>query len=114
VPEILDRPGCEAGFLRYGGRRSARKRRHAAQWRGRDRRRKHRAAKEDVVERLEWGNGEHAPAKGHDRTGVRGVFVAYLPVVTVVVRLPAIQRAPGASTAQLSRVSDAFVLRWPR
>ncbi|MCC5575635.1 MFS transporter [Microtetraspora sp. AC03309] len=39
-----------------------------------------------------------------------GVFVAYLPVVTVAVSLPAIQRALGASTAQLSWVSDAFVL----
>ncbi|WP_433341672.1 DHA2 family efflux MFS transporter permease subunit [Micromonospora sp. CA-111912] len=39
-----------------------------------------------------------------------GVFVAYLPVVTVTVGLPAIQRALGASTAQLSWVSDAFVL----
>ncbi|MFD3687728.1 MFS transporter [Nocardiopsis sp. NPDC058631] len=39
-----------------------------------------------------------------------GVFVAYLPVVTVVVSLPAIQRALGASTAQLAWVSDAFVL----
>ncbi|MEO3787343.1 MFS transporter [Actinocorallia sp. B10E7] len=39
-----------------------------------------------------------------------GAFVAYLPVVTVVVSLPAIQRALGASTAQLAWVSDAFVL----
>ncbi|WP_344457322.1 MFS transporter [Actinocorallia aurantiaca] len=39
-----------------------------------------------------------------------GVFVAYLPVVTVVVSLPALQRALGASTAQLSWVPDAFVL----
>ncbi|WP_405096282.1 MFS transporter [Micromonospora sp. NBC_01412] len=39
-----------------------------------------------------------------------GVFVAYLPVVTVTVSLPAIQQALGASTAQLSWVSDAFVL----
>lgn len=39
-----------------------------------------------------------------------GVFVAYLPVTTVSVSLPAIQRALGASTAQLSWVSDAFVL----
>ncbi|MGC4808237.1 MFS transporter [Micromonospora sp. DT233] len=39
-----------------------------------------------------------------------GVFVAYLPVVTVSVSLPAIQRALGATTAQLSWVSDAFVL----
>ncbi|WP_460308704.1 MFS transporter [Actinocorallia aurea] len=39
-----------------------------------------------------------------------GVFVAYLPVVTVVVSLPAIQRALGASTAQLAWVPDAFVL----
>ncbi|MFE7464552.1 MFS transporter [Streptomyces sp. NPDC057499] len=39
-----------------------------------------------------------------------GVFVAYLPVTTVSVSLPAIQRALGASTSQLSWVSDAFVL----
>ncbi|MEU4119711.1 MFS transporter [Kitasatospora sp. NPDC028055] len=39
-----------------------------------------------------------------------GVFVAYLPVTTVSVSLPAIQRALGATTAQLSWVSDAFVL----
>ncbi|WP_308403405.1 MFS transporter [Streptomyces sp. BV286] len=39
-----------------------------------------------------------------------GVFVAYLPVTTVSVSLPAIQRAMHASTAQLSWVSDAFVL----
>lgn len=39
-----------------------------------------------------------------------GVFVAYLPVTTVSVSLPAIQRALNASTAQLSWVSDAFVL----
>ncbi|MFF4382574.1 MFS transporter [Kitasatospora sp. NPDC001547] len=39
-----------------------------------------------------------------------GVFVAYLPVTTVSVSLPAIQRATGASTSQLSWVSDAFVL----
>ncbi|WP_254395773.1 MFS transporter [Streptomyces sp. AC512_CC834] len=39
-----------------------------------------------------------------------GVFVAYLPVTTVAVSLPVIQRALGASTAQLSWVSDAFVL----
>lgn len=31
-----------------------------------------------------------------------GVFVAYLPVVTVAVSLPAIQRALHASTAQLA------------
>ncbi|MFJ1751477.1 MFS transporter [Kitasatospora sp. NPDC088134] len=39
-----------------------------------------------------------------------GVFVAYLPVTTVSVSLPAIQRALGASTSELSWVSDAFVL----
>ncbi|WP_188301550.1 MFS transporter [Streptomyces sp. CBMA156] len=39
-----------------------------------------------------------------------GVFVAYLPVTTVSVSLPAIQRALGATTAQLSWVPDAFVL----
>ncbi|ROO87195.1 EmrB/QacA subfamily drug resistance transporter [Actinocorallia herbida] len=39
-----------------------------------------------------------------------GVFVAYLPVVTVVVSLPAIQRALHATTAELTWVSDAFVL----
>ena len=39
-----------------------------------------------------------------------GVFVAYLPVVTVAVSLPAIQQALDASTAQLSWISDAFVL----
>ncbi|MFE9683804.1 MFS transporter [Streptomyces sp. NPDC006285] len=39
-----------------------------------------------------------------------GVFVAYLPVTTVSVSLPAIQRAMDASTAQLAWVSDAFVL----
>ncbi|WP_428936244.1 MFS transporter [Streptomyces sp. ACT015] len=39
-----------------------------------------------------------------------GVFVAYLPVTTVSVSLPAVQRALNASTAQLSWVSDAFVL----
>jgi EmrB/QacA subfamily drug resistance transporter len=39
-----------------------------------------------------------------------GVFVAYLPVTTVAVSLPAIQAALHASTAQLSWVQDAFVL----
>jgi EmrB/QacA subfamily drug resistance transporter len=39
-----------------------------------------------------------------------GVFVAYLPVTTVSVSLPAVQRALNASTSQLSWVSDAFVL----
>lgn len=39
-----------------------------------------------------------------------GVFVAYLPVTTVSVSLPAIQAALGATTAQLSWVQDAFVL----
>ncbi|WP_406432993.1 MFS transporter [Streptomyces sp. NBC_00631] len=39
-----------------------------------------------------------------------GVFVAYLPVTTVAVSLPALQAALNASTAQLSWVQDAFVL----
>lgn len=39
-----------------------------------------------------------------------GVFVAYLPVTTVAVSLPAIQRELGTTTAQLSWVTDAFVL----
>ncbi|MGW4231688.1 DHA2 family efflux MFS transporter permease subunit [Streptomyces sp. NPDC004980] len=39
-----------------------------------------------------------------------GVFVAYLPVTTVAVSLPVIQRELGTSTAQLSWVTDAFVL----
>ncbi|MFE3165087.1 MFS transporter [Streptomyces sp. NPDC059224] len=39
-----------------------------------------------------------------------GVFVAYLPVTTVAVSLPALQGALNASTAQLSWVQDAFVL----
>ncbi|SFO05207.1 drug resistance transporter, EmrB/QacA subfamily [Streptomyces sp. cf124] len=39
-----------------------------------------------------------------------GVFVAYLPITTVAVSLPAIQRALSTSTAQLSWVQDAFVL----
>ncbi|MEU8892351.1 MFS transporter [Streptomyces sp. NPDC048442] len=39
-----------------------------------------------------------------------GVFVAYLPVTTVSVSLPAIQRGLDASTADLSWVTDAFVL----
>ncbi|PKV86276.1 MFS transporter [Streptomyces sp. TLI_146] len=39
-----------------------------------------------------------------------GVFVAYLPVTTVSVSLPTIQRSLGASTADLSWVTDAFVL----
>ncbi|MFB8118759.1 MFS transporter [Streptomyces sp. NPDC055962] len=39
-----------------------------------------------------------------------GVFVAYLPVTTVSVSLPAIQQALGASTSELSWVSSAFVL----
>ncbi|GEC07392.1 MFS transporter [Streptomyces spinoverrucosus] len=39
-----------------------------------------------------------------------GVFVAYLPVTTVAVSLPAIQRALSTSTAQLSWAQDAFVL----
>ncbi|MFJ9587798.1 MFS transporter [Streptomyces acidicola] len=39
-----------------------------------------------------------------------GVFVAYLPVTTVSVSLPAIQRSLHASTAELAWVSDAFVL----
>ncbi|MFD9790415.1 MFS transporter [Streptomyces sp. NPDC059070] len=39
-----------------------------------------------------------------------GVFVAYLPVTTVSVSLPTIQRSLDASTADLSWVTDAFVL----
>lgn len=39
-----------------------------------------------------------------------GVFVAYLPVTTVAVSLPAIQRGLGATTSDLSWVQDAFVL----
>ncbi|MFJ9712514.1 MFS transporter [Streptomyces sp. NPDC101234] len=39
-----------------------------------------------------------------------GVFVAYLPVTTVSVSLPALQAALNASTSQLSWVQDAFVL----
>lgn len=39
-----------------------------------------------------------------------GVFVAYLPITTVAVSLPAIQQALNVSTAQLSWVQDAFVL----
>jgi EmrB/QacA subfamily drug resistance transporter len=39
-----------------------------------------------------------------------GAFVAYLPVTSVSVSLPAIQRALHASTSQLSWISDAFVL----
>ncbi|WP_405740036.1 MFS transporter [Streptomyces sp. NBC_00028] len=55
----------------------------------------------------------HAPQERRAATLVMacvGVFVAYLPVTTVSVSLPAIQRALDASTAQLSWVSDAFVL----
>jgi EmrB/QacA subfamily drug resistance transporter len=39
-----------------------------------------------------------------------GVFIAYLPITTVAVSLPAIQRALDASTAHLAWVQDAFVL----
>ncbi|MFF3499195.1 MFS transporter [Streptomyces sp. NPDC003247] len=39
-----------------------------------------------------------------------GVFVGYFPVTTVAVSLPVIQQALDASTADLSWVSDAFVL----
>ncbi|UUU36883.1 MFS transporter [Streptomyces sp. CA-210063] len=39
-----------------------------------------------------------------------GVFVSYLPVTTVSVSLPVIQRALDASTADLSWVTTAFVL----
>ncbi|GAB2967677.1 MFS transporter [Streptomyces pseudoechinosporeus] len=39
-----------------------------------------------------------------------GVFIAYLPITTVAVSLPAIQRALNASTAQLTWVQAAFVL----
>ncbi|MEU0445771.1 MFS transporter [Streptomyces tendae] len=54
-----------------------------------------------------------APDRGRAATialACAGVFVAYLPVTTVAVSLPAVQEALGASTAQLSWVSDAFVL----
>lgn len=39
-----------------------------------------------------------------------GVFVAYAPVTSVSVSLPAVQQALDASTAQLQWVADAFVL----
>jgi EmrB/QacA subfamily drug resistance transporter len=55
----------------------------------------------------------HAPARSRTATLVvacLGVFIAYLPVTTVSISLPAIQQALGATTAQLSWVSDAFVL----
>lgn len=39
-----------------------------------------------------------------------GVFVGYFPVTTVSVSLPVVQQALGASTTDLSWVSDAFVL----
>ncbi|MFF7334826.1 MFS transporter [Streptomyces sp. NPDC008150] len=39
-----------------------------------------------------------------------GVFVGYLPVTTVSISLPVVQKALGASTSDLSWVSDAFVL----
>jgi MFS family permease len=39
-----------------------------------------------------------------------GVFVGYFPVTTVSVSLPVIQKDLDASTADLSWVSDAFVL----
>ncbi|WP_354671382.1 MFS transporter [Streptomyces sp. CSDS2] len=56
-----------------------------------------------------------AAAGGRSRAAVvalacAGVFVAYLPVTTVSVSLPVLQRELGASTAQLSWVQDAFVL----
>ncbi|MFD8591708.1 MFS transporter [Streptomyces sp. NPDC059637] len=58
------------------------------------------------------GSGaEHARGRGATiALACAGVFAAYLPVVTVTVSLPAVQQALGASTAQLSWVSDAFVL----
>jgi EmrB/QacA subfamily drug resistance transporter len=55
----------------------------------------------------------HAPARSRTATLVvacLGVLIAYLPVTTVSVSLPAIQRALGATTAELSWVSSAFVL----
>ncbi|MFC8436353.1 MFS transporter [Streptomyces sp. NPDC057253] len=54
-----------------------------------------------------------APGEGRAVTLVMaclGVFIAYLPVTTVSVSLPAIQRALHASTSQLAWVTDAFVL----
>ncbi|WP_211268940.1 MFS transporter [Actinoplanes subtropicus] len=39
-----------------------------------------------------------------------GVFIAYLPITTVAISLPAIQEAMHTSTAQLAWVQDAFVL----
>lgn len=60
------------------------------------------------------GRPAPAPQVSHRRATILmaclGVFVAYLPVTTVSVSLPAIQEALGASTAELSWVSDAFVL----
>ncbi|MFF8979873.1 MFS transporter [Streptomyces cellulosae] len=58
---------------------------------------------------------QQAAVGGRSRTAVvalacAGVFVAYLPVTTVAVSLPVLQRELGASTAQLSWVQDAFVL----
>ena len=57
----------------------------------------------------------HLPAPPERRTATivmacLGVFVAYLPITSVAVSLPAIGNALGASTAQLSWVQDAFVL----
>ncbi|MEV4549251.1 Lrp/AsnC family transcriptional regulator [Nonomuraea wenchangensis] len=56
-----------------------------------------------------------APGPARPRTAAialacAGVFAAYLPVTTVAVSLPAIQRALDATTAELSWVQDAFVL----
>lgn len=60
------------------------------------------------------GRQAPAPPVSHRRATILmaclGVFVAYLPVTTVSVSLPAIQQALGASTSELSWVSDAFVL----
>jgi EmrB/QacA subfamily drug resistance transporter len=39
-----------------------------------------------------------------------GVFIAYLPITTVAISLPAIQQALHTTTAQLAWVQDAFVL----
>jgi len=54
---------------------------------------------------LNVSSGETEAARARRTTvalACAGVFVAYLPVVTVMVSLPAIQQALGASTAQLS------------
>jgi EmrB/QacA subfamily drug resistance transporter len=69
-----------------------------------------RAARESSVN---TPNPAHPPTQQRTATLVMacvGVFVAYLPVTTVSVSLPAIQRALHTTTAELSWVSDAFVL----